>query len=191
MGTNGMLKLKDSLIGIGLKLKGGSMAYQAQLKKDARDYSEGDDVKFWIPAKLDNNDITIYWNSKLMSDGGDPNSLKEGCWIEFDGYSKNGKSYTAKQIKIVNNVDVAVDQTPTDKKANPNTGSAIDTTLRDAGMVKVRAVNDSMVASQTEEISFADQVKYVQRAVNLLYAANMNLQEVDAEYDDKGQKIPF
>ena len=63
--------------------------------------------------------------------------------------------------------------------------------MRDAGMVKVRAVNDIMVASRTEDISFGDQVKYVQRAVNLLYASNMNHDEVDAEYDDKGQKIPF
>ena len=36
MGINGMQKLGKSLIGIGLKLKGGSMTYQAQLKKDAR-----------------------------------------------------------------------------------------------------------------------------------------------------------
>jgi hypothetical protein len=48
-----------------------------------------------------------------------------------------------------------------------------------------------MVASRTEDISFGDQVKYVQRAVNLLHASNMNYEEVDAEYDDKGQKIPF
>ena len=77
------------------------------------------------------------------------------------------------------------------KKAATSHGNAIDTAMRDAGMVKVRAVNDIMVASRTEDISFGDQVKYVQRAVNLLHASNMNHDEVDAEYDDKGQKIPF
>ena len=189
-----MLKLKDSLIGIGLKLNGGSMAIQAQLKKDARDYSEGSEVKFWIPAKLSGNDIVVYWNSPLMSDGADPMTLKEGSWIEFDGYSKNGKSYTAKQLKAVDALSV-LDEDPmandAPKKAATSHGNAIDTALRDAGMVKVRAVNDIMVASRTEDISFGDQVKYVQRAVNLLHASNMNHDEVDAEYDDKGQKIPF
>ena len=194
MGTNGMLKLGNSLIGIGLKLTGGSMAFQAQLKKDARDYSEGSEIKFWIPAKLSGNDIVVYWNAKLMSDGNDPMSLKEGAWIEFDGYSKNGKAYTAKAIKSVDDLSV-LDENPmandAPKKAATSHGNAIDTALRDAGMVKVRAVNDIMVASRAEDISFGDQVKYVQRAVNLLHASNMNYEEVDAEYDDKGQKIPF
>ena len=55
-----MKTLKQSLTGIGLKLnKGGHMAYQAQLKKDARDYSEGDTIKFWIPAKMNDNDIVV------------------------------------------------------------------------------------------------------------------------------------
>ena len=85
-----MKTLKQSLTGIGVKLnKGGYMAYQAQLKKDARDYSEGDQIKFWIPAKMNDNDIVVYWNNGLLSDGTKPmDSLKEGEWIEFEGYSK-------------------------------------------------------------------------------------------------------
>ena len=194
MGINGMQKLGKSLIGIGLKLKGGSMTYQAQLKKDARDYSEGDEIKFWIPAKLSGNDVTIYWNSKLMSDGGDPMSLKEGAWIEFEGYSKNGKAYTAKQLKAVDDLSVLDDDvsTPAAKKpTSTNLGSVIDQALRSMDMVRVRAVNDIMLASRQEEIAFEDQVSYVNRAVNLYSASNMQPEEVSAEYDDKGQKIPF
>ena len=192
MGTNGMMKLEKSLIGIGLKLKGGTMAYQAQLKKDARDYTEGTEVKFWIPAKLSGNDVTIYWNSKLMSDGGDPMSLKEGDWIEFNGYSKNGKAYTAKEIKAVDSLDVIDEDVnqeskPTKQKSN----NSIDSSVQAAGMVRVRAVNDISVASLDKEISFGDQIKYVKRAVNLLHASSMESEEVGAEYDDKGQKLPF
>ena len=192
MGTNGMMKLEKSLIGIGLKLKGGTMAYQAQLKKDARDYTEGTEVKFWIPAKLSGNDVTIYWNSKLMSDGGDPMSLKEGDWIEFNGYSKNGKAYTAKEIKAVDSLDVIdedVNQESKPTKQKPN--NSIDSSVQAAGMVRVRAVNDISVASLDKEISFGDQIKYVKRAVNLLHASSMESEEVGAEYDDKGQKLPF
>tara|TARA_R110000803_G_scaffold3023_1_gene10383 strand:- start:1141 stop:1710 length:570 start_codon:yes stop_codon:yes gene_type:complete len=189
-----MLKLKNSLIGIGLKLKGGSMAYQAQLKKDARDYSEGSEIKFWIPARLSNNDIVIYWNSKLMSDGGDPMSLKEGAWIEFDGYSKNGKAYTAKQLKSVDALDV-LDEDPmasdAPKKPTNNVGTAIDAAMRSMDMIRVRAVNDIMVESRKEQIVFSDQVAYVKRAINLYCASNMDDEEASAEYDDKGQKIPF
>ena len=192
MGTNGMMKLEKSLIGIGLKLKGGTMAYQAQLKKDARDYTEGTEVKFWIPAKLSGNDVTIYWNSKLMSDGGDPMSLKEGDWIEFNGYSKNGKAYTAKELKAVDGLDVIDEDVnqeskPTKQKSN----NSIDSSVQAAGMVRVRAVNDISVASLDKEISFGDQIKYVKRAVNLLHASSMESEEVGAEYDDKGQKLPF
>jgi len=192
MGTNGMMKLEKSLIGIGLKLKGGTMAYQAQLKKDARDYTEGTEVKFWIPAKLSGNDVTIYWNSKLMSDGGDPMSLKEGDWIEFNGYSKNGKAYTAKELKAVDGLDVIdedVNQESKPTKQKPN--NSIDSSVQSAGMVRVRAVNDISVASLDKEISFGDQIKYVKRAVNLLHASSMESEEVGAEYDDKGQKLPF
>jgi len=192
MGTNGMMKLEKSLIGIGLKLRGGSMAYQAQLKKDARDYSEGSEIKFWIPAKLSGNDVTVYWNSKLMSDGGDPMSLKEGDWIEFNGYSKNGKAYTAKELKAVDGLDVIdedVNQESKPTKQKPN--NSIDSSVQSAGMVRVRAVNDISVASLDKEISFGDQIKYVKRAVNLLHASSMESEEVGAEYDDKGQKLPF
>jgi len=48
-----------------------------------------------------------------------------------------------------------------------------------------------MLASRQEEIAFEDQVAYVNRAVNLYSASNMKPEEVSAEYDDKGQKIPF
>ena len=169
MGTNGMMKLEKSLIGIGLKLRGGSMA-----------------------AKLSGNDVTVYWNSKLMSDGGDPMSLKEGDWIEFNGYSKNGKAYTAKELKAVDGLDVIdedVNQESKPTKQKPN--NSIDSSVQSAGMVRVRAVNDISVASLDKEISFGDQIKYVKRAVNLLHASSMESEEVGAEYDDKGQKLPF
>lgn len=187
-----MKKLKTELIGIGLKLKGGNnMAYQAQLKKDARDYSEGDSIKFWIPAKLNENDIVVYWNSKLLSDGADPmGTLKEGSWIEFDGYSKNGKSYTAKQLKVVDELAALADDpdestpaTPTKKVVNTITDQ-----LRSGDMVRVRAVNDSML---DKEMPFLDKVQYVKQAVNVYSASQMSESEVSAEYDDKGQKIPF
>ena len=184
-----MKKLRNELIGIGLKLKGGNnMAYQAQLKKDARDYSEGDSIKFWIPAKLNENDIVVYWNSKLLSDGSDPmDSLKEGIWIEFDGYSKNGKSYTAKQLKVIDEIDTIADDTD-DNTVTKKVTTAITDQLRSGDMVRVRAVNDAML---DKEMPFIDKVQYVKQAVNVYSASQMTESEVSAEYDDKGQKIPF
>ena len=74
-------------------------------------------------------------------------------------------------------------------KQKPN--NSIDSSVQSAGMVRVRAVNDISVASLDKEISFGDQIKYVKRAVNLLHASSMESEEVGAEYDDKGQKLPF
>lgn len=189
-----MRTLKQSLIGIGLKLKGGNnMAYQAQLKKDARDYSEGDTVKFWIPAKMNENDIVVYWNSKLLSDGASPmDNLKEGSWIEFDGYSKNGKAYTAKQLKVVDELaalgDDLNDSKSTAAAMSDATVNNLSAQIRDGGMVRVRAVNDAM---QDKEMPFWDKVAYVKQAVNLYSASTMTESEANAEYDDQGQRIPF
>tara|TARA_E500000318_G_scaffold80035_1_gene75078 strand:- start:1348 stop:1914 length:567 start_codon:yes stop_codon:yes gene_type:complete len=188
-----MKTLGNELIGIGLKLKGGNnMAYQAQLKKDARDYSEGDQVKFWIPAKLSGNDIVVYWNAKLLSDGSDPaNTLKEGSWIEFDGYSKNGKSYTAKQLKVVDDLEALADDNLDEDTSSPITKTitkSLNDQLRSGDMVRVRAVNDAML---DKEMPWLDKLAYVKMAVNLYSASTMDDSEVSAEYDDKGQRIPF
>ena len=166
------------------------MAYQAQLKKDARDYSEGDSIKFWIPAKLNDNDIVVYWNSKLLSDGADPmGTLKEGSWIEFDGYSKNGKSYTAKQLKVVDELAALADDIDDEStKITKKVSTALTDQLRSGDMVRVRAVNDAML---DKEMPFLDKVQYVKQAVNVYSASQMSESEVSAEYDDKGQKIPF
>ena len=186
-----MKTLKQSLTGIGLKLnKGGHMAYQAQLKKDARDYSEGDQIKFWIPAKMNDNDIVVYWNTGLLSDGTKPmDALKEGEWIEFEGYSKNGKTYTAKQLKVAEGLEALADDdlnqdTPSGKKIT----SAITDQLRSGDMVRVRAVNDAML---DKDMKWSDKVKYVKQAVNLYSASTMDEAEVSAEYDEEGQRIPF
>ena len=186
-----MKTLKQSLTGIGVKLnKGGYMAYQAQLKKDARDYSEGDQIKFWIPAKMNDNDIVVYWNNGLLSDGTKPmDSLKEGEWIEFEGYSKNGKTYTAKQLKVAEGLEALADDnlnqdTPSSKKIT----SAISDQIRSGDMVRVRAVNDAMT---DKDMEFWDKLAYVKQAVNLYSASTMDESEAKAEYDDKGQKIPF
>ena len=184
-----MKTLKQSLTGIGVKLnKGGYMAYQAQLKKDARDYSEGDQIKFWIPAKMNDNDIVVYWNNGLLSDGTKPmDSLKEGEWIEFEGYSKNGKTYTAKQLKIAEGLEALANDS-TDAAPAAKITSSISKQLQSGDMVRVRAVNDAM---NDKDMEFWDKLSYVKQAVNLYSASTMDESEARAEYDDKGQKIPF
>ena len=185
-----MKTLKQSLTGIGLKLnKGGHMAYQAQLKKDARDYSEGDTIKFWIPAKMNDNDIVVYWNNGLLSDGTKPmDTLKEGEWIEFEGYSKNGKTYTAKQLKVAEGLEALADDLDETKVTAKKVTTTITDALRSGDMVRVRAVNDAML---DKEMKWSDKVQYVKQAVNLYSASTMDDAEVSAEYDEEGQRIPF
>ena len=119
-------------------------------------------------------------------------NLKEGSWIEFDGYSKNGKAYTAKQLKVVDELaalgDDLNDSKPAKSAISDATVNNLSAQIRDGGMVRVRAVNDAM---QDKEMPFWDKVAYVNQAVNLYSASTMTESEANAEYDDQGQRIPF
>ena len=42
-----------------------------------------------------------------------------------------------------------------------------------------------------KDMEFWDKLSYVKQAVNLYSASTMDESEARAEYDDKGQKIPF
>ena len=114
-------------------------------------------------------------------------SLKEGEWIEFEGYSKNGKTYTAKQLKIAEGLEALADDS-TDAAPAAKITSSISKQLQSGDMVRVRAVNDAM---NDKDMEFWDKLSYVKQAVNLYSASTMDESEARAEYDDKGQKIPF
>ena len=110
-------------------------------------------------------------------------------WIEFEGYSKNGKTYTAKQLKVAEGLEaLADDNLNQDTTSSKKITSAITDQLRSGDMVRVRAVNDAML---DKDMKWSDKVKYVKQAVNLYTASTMDEAEVSAEYDEEGQRIPF
>jgi len=79
--------------------------------------------------------------------------------------------------------DDSTDSTPAAKVT-----SNISKQLQSGDMVRVRAVNDAM---NDKDMEFWDKLAYVKQAVNLYSASTMDESEAKAEYDDKGQKIPF